>query len=67
VPDLPWTLSYCLLIVIAGTWHDPEQRSERGQDPHRLQLLAVFSPLLIPAIVFPLALSICPGTILFRR
>jgi PAS domain S-box-containing protein len=57
-PDLPWTLSYCLLIMIAGTWHDPEQQSERGQDPHRLQLLAVFSPLLIPAIVFPLALSI---------
>ena len=57
-PDLPWTISYCVLIVIAGTWNDPEQLSEREPHSHRLQLLAQFSPLLIPAIVFPLVLGI---------
>jgi two-component system, cell cycle sensor histidine kinase and response regulator CckA len=57
-PDLPWTISYCLLIVIAGTWNDREQQVEREQHSRGLQLLAQFSPLLIPAIVFPLVLSI---------
>jgi two-component system, cell cycle sensor histidine kinase and response regulator CckA len=56
--DLPWTVSYCLLIVIAGTWSDREEGWEREPRSHRLQLLAQFSPLLIPAIVFPLVLSI---------
>jgi two-component system, cell cycle sensor histidine kinase and response regulator CckA len=56
--DLPWTVSYCLLIIIAGTWSDREEGSEREPRSHRLQLLAQFSPLLIPAIVFPLVLSI---------
>src|SRR6266567_2151087 len=57
-PDLAWTLSYCLLIVIAGTWNEPEQQLMPEAQSHRLQLLAQFSPLLIPAIVFPLILSI---------
>jgi PAS domain S-box-containing protein len=57
-PDLSWTVSYCLLIVIAGTWSDPEQQVEREQYSRGFQLLAQFSPLLIPAIVFPLVLSI---------
>ncbi|HME34797.1 MAG TPA: PAS domain S-box protein [Candidatus Sulfotelmatobacter sp.] len=57
-PDLPWTISFCLLIVIAGTWSDPEQRPEREPQSHRLQMLAQLSPLLIPTIVFPLLLSI---------
>ncbi len=56
--DLPWTISFCVLIVIAGTWHDREQLSEREPHSRRLQLLAQFSPLLIPAIVFPLVLGI---------
>jgi len=59
-PDLWWTLSFCFLIVIAGTWNDREPQA--AHDPHlhshNLQLLAQFSPLLIPAIVFPLVLSI---------
>jgi len=57
-PDLPWTVSYCLLILIAGTWNDPEL--EPGVETHSpsLQRLAQFSPLLIPAIVFPLVLLI---------
>jgi len=56
--DLPWTVSFCLLIVIAGTWNDDEQCPEHEPDLRGLQLLAQFSPLLIPAIVFPLVLRI---------
>ncbi|HSY92828.1 MAG TPA: PAS domain S-box protein [Candidatus Binatus sp.] len=57
-PDLPWTLSYCFLIVLAGTWNYSEEPLEREPHSRRLQLLAQFSPLLIPAIVFPLVLGI---------
>jgi two-component system, cell cycle sensor histidine kinase and response regulator CckA len=57
-PDISWTLSYCLLIVIAGTWNDREETAGREPQSHGVKLLAQFSPLLIPAIVFPLVLSI---------
>jgi two-component system, cell cycle sensor histidine kinase and response regulator CckA len=58
-PDLLWTLSYCLLIGIAGTWEDSEQEAGVAESPSPgMQLLAQFSPLLIPAIVFPLVLRI---------
>ena len=57
-PDLSWTLSYCLLILIAATWNEDEQGIESGNQPRSFQLLAQFSPLLIPAIVFPLLLNI---------
>jgi PAS domain S-box-containing protein len=57
-PDLPWTLSYCLLIVLAGTWSDNEHGLEPEARSRTFMLLAQFSPLLIPAIVFPLVLSI---------
>jgi two-component system, cell cycle sensor histidine kinase and response regulator CckA len=57
-PDVSWTLSYCLLIVVAGTWNDREEPVGRESLSHGVQLLAQFSPLLIPAIVFPLVLSI---------
>ncbi len=57
-PDLSWTLSYCLLIVIAGTWNDDEQGLEIETRSRSFQLLAQFSPLLIPAFVFPLVLNI---------
>jgi PAS domain S-box-containing protein len=56
--DITWTLSYCLLIVIAGTWNDREEQSEAEPRSPGPQLLAQFSPLLIPAIVFPLVLRI---------
>ena len=58
--DLLWTITYCLMIAIAATWNDPA----KGRDlpaPHlsrSAQLLAQFAPLLIPAIVFPLALRV---------
>ena len=57
-PDIAWTFSYCLLIVIAGTWNDREEKADVELRSHGLQLLAQFSPLLIPAVVFPLVLSI---------
>jgi len=58
LPDLSWTISYCLLIVLAGTWSDDEQGQEAESRSRSFQLLAQFSPLLIPAVVFPLVLSI---------
>jgi len=57
-PDFPWTVSYCLLILLAGTWNDPEQESAVEAHSRGLQRLAQFSPLVIPAIVFPLVLLI---------
>jgi PAS domain S-box-containing protein len=58
-PDLLWTLTDCLLIVIAASWDGAEGVPETGE-PIRpgFQLLMQFSPLLIPAIVFPLVLGI---------
>jgi two-component system cell cycle sensor histidine kinase/response regulator CckA len=58
-PDLLWTLTDCFLIVIAATWNGAEGVPEPGE-PIRpgFQLLMQFSPLLIPAIVFPLVLGI---------
>src|SRR5271169_6148154 len=59
-PDLMWTVTYCILVVIAGAWDDTEQSPLEAVDGFapRMQLLAQFSPLLIPAIVFPLVLQI---------
>jgi len=59
-PDLLWTIAYCVMVVVAATWKDPEEPlTERAHTPSRTaQLLAQFSPLIIPAIVFPLVLSI---------
>lgn len=57
-PDLPWTLNYCLAIVLAGTWNDREQEPLVARRSRAMQLLAQFSPLAIPAIVFPLVLLI---------
>ena len=56
--DLPWTFLYCLAIVLAGTWNEGEESSAPAPLSRKLQLLAQFSPLLIPAVVFPLVLSI---------
>jgi two-component system cell cycle sensor histidine kinase/response regulator CckA len=58
-PDLLWTLTDCFLIVIAAAWDGAEQ-SQEANEPlgASLQSLMQFSPLLIPAIVFPLVLGI---------
>jgi two-component system cell cycle sensor histidine kinase/response regulator CckA len=55
-----WTVTYCIPGVIAATWDGAEQRPLEAVDAFapRVQLLAQFSPLLIPAITFPLALQI---------
>ncbi len=59
-PDLMWTVTYCVLVVIAATWDGPEGDSRNSVDSFApsMQLLAQFSPLLIPAMIFPLALQI---------
>ena len=59
-PDFLWTFVYCLLAVLAATWDDPEAHLlENVKPPSRsMELLGQFSPLLIPAIVFPLVLRI---------
>jgi len=57
--DLPWTLSFCLLAGLVATWTDSEQPLlETAPSPTSMQLLAQFSPLVIPAIIFPLVLRI---------
>jgi two-component system, cell cycle sensor histidine kinase and response regulator CckA len=57
--DLLWTATYCVLVVIAVTWDgaEPEPVTIVPFAPG-MQLLSQFTPLLIPAIVFPLVLSI---------
>ena len=59
-PDLLWTISFGLLVVLAATWRDPALSApEQPHPPSRgAQLVAQFMPLLIPAIVFPLALNV---------
>jgi len=57
-PDLTWTVAFSLLILIAGTWDEKEEDVEVKSQSRSLQLLAQFSPLVIPAVVFPLVLSI---------
>ncbi len=56
--DLTWTLAHALLIVLAGTWNEKETERTAETRSNMLQLIALFSPLLIPAIIFPLALEI---------
>ena len=57
--DLPWTIAYALLIIIPGTWNEPEGVTEDQQPISKsLRLLSQFAPLIIPAIVFPLVLSV---------
>jgi two-component system cell cycle sensor histidine kinase/response regulator CckA len=58
-PDLMWTITDCFLIVIAATWDGAEQslETEESVGPS-LQSLLQFSPLLIPAVVFPLVLGV---------
>ena len=56
--DLPWTIMYASLILLAGTWDAREEEKENQPLSRGLQLLAQFAPLLIPAIVFPMVLSI---------
>jgi two-component system, cell cycle sensor histidine kinase and response regulator CckA len=58
--DLLWTISYCGMVVIAATWREPGFGPEKHIDPPspRALMLAQSFPLVIPAVVFPLALQI---------
>ncbi len=58
--DLLWTASFSILVVIAATWDGGEPAPQETIDPLApgMRLLAQFSPLIIPAIVFPLVLRI---------
>jgi PAS domain S-box-containing protein len=56
--DLPWTIAYALLIGIAGTWNEREELAGAPSGSRSLRLLSQFAPLVIPAIVFPLVLSV---------
>jgi two-component system cell cycle sensor histidine kinase/response regulator CckA len=59
-PDVMWTVTYCIPVMLAANWDSAEQNPPETVDSFApgMQLLAQFSPLLIPAIVFPLALEI---------
>jgi two-component system, cell cycle sensor histidine kinase and response regulator CckA len=59
-PDLMWTLTYCVLILIAASWNEAERTSVEKIESSApgARLFAEFSPLVIPAIVFPLVLRI---------
>ena len=58
--DLLWTASYSILVVIGATWNRSEADPQTTIDPLApgMRLLSQFSPLIIPAIVFPLVLRI---------
>ncbi len=58
--DFSWTVTYCLLAVLAATWSDPSRDVTETLPPRSrtTELAAQFLPLFIPAIVFPLALRI---------
>jgi two-component system cell cycle sensor histidine kinase/response regulator CckA len=53
-----WTFAFCLQSAIAVTWDESGQEPATEERSRGLRLLAQFSPLLIPAIVFPLLLRV---------
>jgi len=65
--DLSWTLVYCLIIGIAVAWdqEEPPELDAAETPAGRLQLLAQFSPLLIPPVVFALVLPIAQERLLW--
>jgi hypothetical protein len=56
--DIGWTASYCVLILLPATWNVHEDPPAPELRSSTLQMVALYSPLLIPAIVFPLLLSL---------
>jgi len=58
--DLVWSVTNSIPVVIAVMWDGDEQSPVETVEAFApgMQLLAQFSPLLIPAIVFPLVLQI---------
>lgn len=56
--DLAWTVGSCVLIVLPVTWSEHEDTPVLEVGSSTFQMVALFSPLIIPAIVFPLLLSV---------
>jgi two-component system, cell cycle sensor histidine kinase and response regulator CckA len=56
--DLAWTIGYCILIVLPTTWREHEDAPAKETGSSTFQMVPLFSPLIIPAIVFPLLLSV---------
>ncbi|MGE5057134.1 MAG: PAS domain-containing protein [Acidobacteriota bacterium] len=56
--DLTWTIGYVLLIALPTVWDEHEEPPGVEPRSNWLQLLALYSPLLIPAIVFPMLLTL---------
>src|SRR5438270_4729801 len=56
--DLTWTIGYVVLIALPALWDEHEDPPTVEPRSNWLQMLALYSPLLIPAIVFPLLLSL---------
>jgi two-component system cell cycle sensor histidine kinase/response regulator CckA len=56
--DFSWTASYCLLIILPTTWNVREDQPATETLSSTMQMLALFAPLVIPAIVFPLLFGI---------
>ena len=56
--DFAWTAAFCILIFLPSTWSEQETVPAPEPPSSTIQLLALFAPLLIPAIVFPLLLGV---------
>ncbi|HZC23145.1 MAG TPA: PAS domain-containing protein, partial [Candidatus Binatia bacterium] len=56
--DFAWTFSYCLLIVLPTTWNVQEENPTGEAPSSTMQLLAMFAPLVIPAVTFPLLFGV---------
>jgi two-component system, cell cycle sensor histidine kinase and response regulator CckA len=58
--DLMWTITYSILVVTAAYWsgNEREEPDAARLPAPGMQLLAQFSPLVIPAVVFALVLRI---------
>ena len=56
--DLAWTIGSCVLVVLPATWREYQETAVPETGSSTFQMIALFSPLIIPAIVFPLLLSV---------
>ncbi len=56
--DLTWTIGYAVLIALPALRNEHEDPPTVEPRSNWLQMLALYSPLLIPAVVFPLLLSL---------
>ena len=62
--DFAWTFSYCLLIILPTTWNVQEEKPAEETPSSTMQLLAMFAPLAIPAVTFPLLFGVAQEQVL---